>query len=102
MLYDAGTHRIYYTVLGDSRLLYRYFTPESKVVGAQTFVANANGVSFASAAGTTLAGGLVLYGSSADGSLHSVPFSGGQVTGTPTVLGTDGSWRSRAMFVPTS
>jgi hypothetical protein len=102
MFYDTATHRIYYTVLGDSRLLYRYFTPESKVVGAQTFVANANGVSFASAAGTTLAGGVVLYGSSADGSLRSVPFSGGQVTGTPTVLSTDGTWKSRAMFVPNS
>ncbi len=98
MFFDAGSHRIYYTVQGDSRLFYRYFTPESQVVGAQTFTADAGGVSFASTAGLTLASGRILYGSS-DGSLRSVPFSGGRVTGTPTVLSSDGSWQLRGMFV---
>ena len=46
MFYDTATHRIYYTVSGDSRLFYRYFTPESEIVGAQTFQADAGGVNF--------------------------------------------------------
>jgi len=102
MFYDTGTHRIYYTLFGDSGLYYRYFTPESNVVGAQTFQADAGGVNFSSVAGMTLASGRLLYGSSADGALRSVPFSGGQVTGGPTVVSSDGSWRYRAIFVPNS
>ena len=100
MFYDTATHRIYYTVFGDARLFYRYFTPESDVVGAQTFQAEANGVSFASAAGLTLASDRILYGSSTDGALRSVPFGEGRVTGTPTVMSSDGTWRYRAILVP--
>jgi hypothetical protein len=37
----AGERPAYYTLSGDARLLYRYFTPESGVVGAETFVAAA-------------------------------------------------------------
>ena len=81
VFYDPSLHRIYYTVSGDSRLYYRYFTPESEVVGAQTFQADAGGINFSTAAGLTLASGRILYGSSADGSLRSAPFSGGRVTG---------------------
>jgi hypothetical protein len=101
MFYDTGTHRIYYTVLGDARLYYRYFTPQSQVVGAQTFTATTNGVSFSTAAGTTLAAGRVIFGSSTRGTLSSVPFVGGQVIGgRPKLLSIDGTWRTRAMFVP--
>ena len=102
MFYDTATHRIYYTLSGKSSLYYRYFTPESQVVGAQEFTAPASGVSFANVAGMTLAGGRILYGSSLDGALRSVPFTGGRVTGSPTTLSTDGTWRYRAIFVPNS
>jgi hypothetical protein len=100
MFYDAATHRIYYTVFGNSNLFYRYFTPESEVVGAETFTANSNGVNFSSTAGMTLAGGKILYGSSSDGSLRSVAFGGGRVTGSPEVQSNDGTWKYRGMFVP--
>jgi hypothetical protein len=102
MFYDAATHRIYYTVFGNSNLLYRYFTPESEVVGAETFTANSNGVNFSSTAGMTLASGRLLYGSSSDGSLRSVAFGGGSVTGSPTVQSDDGTWRYRACSCPTT
>jgi hypothetical protein len=99
MFYDPATHRIYYTLFGDSRLYYRYFTPESEVVGAQTFVADSGGVDFANAAGMTLASGRVLFGSSRDGDLRSAPFAGGRVTGPASVVSADGTWRYRAIFV---
>jgi hypothetical protein len=46
-------------------------------------------------------GGRAYYGS-ADGSLHSVAFSGGAITGSPSLISSDGTWRSRALFVPNS
>jgi hypothetical protein len=99
MFYDTGTHRLYYTQSGDSRLFYRYFTPQSEVVGAEEFVGNSS-VDLSTVSGMTLASGKVLYGSSADGALRSVPFSGGVITGTPTVVDSDNTWRYRAIFVP--
>ena len=96
--YDTATHRLYYTLFGDSRLHYRYFTPESSIVGAQDFIGDNGGVDLSRVAGMTLAGGRLLYGSSSDGALRSVTFSGGRVTGSPVVTDNDGSWRYRAIF----
>ena len=67
------------------------------MVGAQTFVADSGGVGFGAVAGMTLAGDRVLYGSSADGALRSVPFADGRVTAGPTTLSTDGTWRYRTI-----
>ncbi len=49
MFFDPETHRIYYTVSGDSRLFYRCFAPQSDIVGAQTLTADAGGVNFSTA-----------------------------------------------------
>ena len=79
MFYDTATHRIYYTVSGDSRLFYRYFTPESHVVGAETFTGRRRRDQLQHRRrGMTLASGRIFYGSSSDGALRSAPFSGGQ------------------------
>ena len=102
MFYDTATHRIYYTLFGDSRLFFRGFTPESEVVGAITLVADSNGVDFGLVQGMTLAGGQILYGSAGDGALRSVTFSGGRVTGSPSVTSNDGSWHYRAIVVPSA
>ena len=99
MFYDTATHRLYYTLTGDSRLYYRYFAPESEVVGAQTFVGTSS-VDLSAVNGLTLAGGRVLFGSSTDGALRSVAFSGGQITGPATVTSNDGTWKFRAIVVP--
>ena len=98
MSYDAAhPPDVLHGLRRQSALYYRYFTPESEVVGAQTFIA-ASPVDLSSAAGLILAGGRILYGSTADGALRSVPFAGGRPSGTPTVLSTDGTWRYRSMF----
>jgi hypothetical protein len=99
MFYDTSLHRLYYTLFNDSQLYYRYFTPESLVVGAETFVGDNGGVDLSTVSGMTLVGGRVYYGSS-DGSLRSAAFSGGAITGAPSVVSNDGSWQSRALFVP--
>ncbi|MEO8328592.1 MAG: malectin domain-containing carbohydrate-binding protein [Candidatus Nanopelagicales bacterium] len=102
MFYDTSLHRLYYTVFNDSALYYRYFTPESRVVGAQTFVADNASVDLSTVSGMTLAGGNVLFGSSVDGALRSVSFGNGGITGSPTIVSDDGTWRTRALFVPNS
>src|SRR5690606_34907071 len=85
---------------------YRYFTPESLVVGAQRLTASASitGVDFSRVAGMFLVGDQLYFASSSDGILRRVSFrDGAPVPGTvrpvsgPTIDGLD--WRSRAIFV---
>lgn len=99
--------RLYYTIAGNSSLFYRYFTPESRVVGAQRFTASGSvtGLSFSTVRGMFLGGGH-LYWTTADGHLHRIGWSGtAPVAGTaapvsgPTVDGVD--WRGKALFLET-
>lgn len=105
MALDAG--RLYYTVSGDARLFYRYFTPESGVVGAQTFVVTGpdDGFEWDSARGITLAGG-TLFVARADGSLESIAWTpgtdhGAPVPGSRVLVDANPAqlWTSRGMFV---
>ena len=100
MFFHRG--RLYYTVQNDPRLYYRYFTPESGIVGASIFVASTgDGVSWAKVRGMTLASGALLF-ATADGKLWRVPFTD-RPAGAVTQIGggrldrTD--WTSRAFFV---
>jgi hypothetical protein len=96
--------RLYYTLTGDPRLYYRWFTPQSGTVGADTFVASGagDGRNWSTVNGMTMASGRLLYATTA-GTLSAVDFPAGLPTGTPTVLSgpaVDGrSWESRALFV---
>jgi hypothetical protein len=100
MFFEPSSGRLYYTLSGDARLLYRYFTPESGVVGAETFTASATG--WSNVSGMTLASGK-LYFATSNGNLSAVGFAGGVPSGAATVLsgpGVDGqSWQSRGLFV---
>jgi hypothetical protein len=77
--------RLYYTVRGDDRLFYRYFSLESKIVGAVTFVASGpgDGFSWGTVRGLTLADGDI-YAARADGTLWRVGWTPGLVNGVPT------------------
>jgi PKD repeat protein len=106
MFFDKG--RLYYTLSGDPTLYYRYFTPQSDVVGALRYSAGTGvtGVDFSTVAGMFAAGGKLYVASSADGTLHRVDWSSGApvagtavIVGGPQVDGTD--WRSRGMFLYT-
>lgn len=95
--------RLYYTVLGDDRLLYRYFTVESGVIGAETFVAVAQGSGFTwgTVRGMTLAGGK-LYVARTNGILYSIGWANGlPVTGSQTQIDASAAqmWATRGMFV---
>ncbi len=114
MFYSNG--RIYYTVsrpgttttniANNNKLYYRYFTPESQVVGANLFVASSypadTTIQWANVAGMTMANGKLIYATT-DNRLWRVDWSGTAPTGTPTQIGGPGidaaNWASRGLFV---
>jgi hypothetical protein len=96
MFYDRG--RIYFTVAGENRLYYRYFTPQSLTIGADLFVAATGGsVAWNDVRGMTMASGKLLVGTTAN-QLLSVGWDGAKVVGSPTTIAS-GGWSSRALFV---
>jgi hypothetical protein len=99
MFYDNG--RLYHTVSGDGRLFYRWFSPDSDVVGWDVFVAggDGDGLNFNGAQGLTMSSGHLTY--SQNGALHTVDFSAGRpVPGTDrAVANAVGDWSSLGMFV---
>lgn len=107
MFYDSG--RIYFTLSGQNQLFYRYFTPQSDMVGAQRFVASGNvtGINFSSVRGM-FGTGSRLYWAQTDGNLRRMDWQQGDRAGSP-VPGTaliasgpavDGvTWGARAIFL---
>ena len=101
MVYSSG--RLYYSLLGQSGLDWRYFNPDDGVVGSVEF--HAGGTANLSAIdGMFLTGDTLYYSSAADGNLHSVAFNAGapdaatdKVVSGPSIDGND--WRARGMFL---
>lgn len=126
MFFDRANGRLYYTLkssncgsTGQPRactnggLYYRYFTPESGVVGAQRFTAlngsliGASTTSFTQPQGMFLVNGLLYFVDSA-GVLKSIPFSpgtdgaaGGPI-GTATTVDASRSWTAAGLFASTA
>lgn len=107
MFFDNG--RIYFTRADTDQLFYRYFTPQSGIVGARRLVASTGVAGFDA---RTVRGMFVtptsLYWATSDGTLRKSAWAQGAQSGFP-VAGTaqavsgpsvDGaSWGARAMFV---
>jgi hypothetical protein len=106
MFFDKATGRLYFTMVGQSQLFYRYFTSESRIVGGQRFngPANVAGIDWRDVNGMFFAGGRLYFGSAATGELRSVAWANNApVDGTLTRHsgpGIDGfDWRSRGTFL---
>ena len=97
--------RLYYTLTGKPNLYWRYFSPDSGIIGG--FEYTAPGGSFTKVAGMFESNSTIYYANSVDGTLHSVNYTDGGTSGaTPSVTpGTDQvvssgtDWRSKNMFV---
>jgi len=102
MFFDNG--RLYYTLSGQTSLFYRYFTPESNVVGAARYTASPSvtGINFSQVNGMFLAGSTLYWARSTDGTLHRMSWNstaGAPVAGTAQTLSTGIDWRSRTLFL---
>ena len=104
MWFDKSTGRMYFTLRGQNQLYYRYFTPESRIVGAVRFTApnTGAGIDWSRVSGGFLANGK-LYFSTTDGALSSVQWQDGAVPGTTASVsgpGIDGlNWGSGSLFL---
>jgi hypothetical protein len=104
--YDKTTGRLYFTLSGQSSLFYRYFEPQSQIVGGQRFTAQGNttDVSWNTVGGAFLVGGNLYFSNSGTGTLSRIQWANNAtVTGTrvtvsgPAVDGND--WRSRGLVL---
>ena len=101
LTFTEADGRIYYTLFGSNSLYWRYFTPESGVVGAARFTAtgDVSAINASRVEGMFVSGDRLYFADSADGNLYSVGFSSGSVSG-PRVLEDDSlDWTTRALFV---
>jgi PKD repeat protein len=100
MTYYQG--RVYYTLSGDSHLYSKWFLPDSSIID-ETTLTQSSSVNLSQAAGMFISNGSLYYGSRVDGNLRRVTFSGGNITGSATVVSgpvKDGvNWANRAMFL---
>jgi PKD repeat protein len=105
MFYDPDTGRLYFTLAGQSRLFYRYFSTESNIVGAVRFDGPTNipGISWQTSSSLFLVDAQ-LFVSSSTGVLSRFAWNGTTpVAGTGVQVsgpGIDGQdWRARDAFV---
>src|SRR5215207_4742920 len=98
--------RLYFTLLDQAALYYRYFTPENNVIGALRYTASGNvaGIDFRLTGGAMYENGKLYLTNKNNGTLHRVDFvngvpvggTAGQVSG-PLEDGAD--WRTRGLFL---
>ena len=100
--------RIYYTMVGQSGLFYRYFVPESEIVGAVGYTAtnNLTGLDFGKVGGMLLSGTKLYYVTRNDGILHQINWNGSApVVGTSIPISgpaLDGvNWTAPGLFLST-
>ena len=104
MFFDRTSGRLYFTLAGTDKLFYRYFTTETRSIGAQRFEAAASGgpVSWSNTRGAFISGNYLYY-SLADGTLNRVSWTGAGVAGAPQLVSgpaTDGkNWSGTAIAV---
>ncbi len=106
MFYDRVTHRIYYTVDDSSRLFYRYFEPQSQLVGTWRYVAPlTTNMNWERIGGMFVVGAQLYFVNQITGTLRTIGWSASSArpVGTsrallgPSIDGTD--YRSRGLVL---
>lgn len=90
--------RLFYTRSGQNALFWRWFSPDSGVVGGVEGSVTGSDVAWGTSRGLFLAGGRLFVVTQA-GQLQSVAFEGGVPSGTAAVADASLDWRGRAVFL---
>lgn len=97
MFYAGG--RLYYTRSGQASLYWRWFSPDSGIVGGVEGTAPGGDIAWAGTRGMFLDGDDLYVVSAASGNLLRIGFSGGVPTGTSSLADATTDWRGRAVFL---
>ncbi len=93
--------KLFYSRSGLSGLYWRWFSPDSGIIGSQEFSATSVGLSFANVMGMVLSGTTLYYANRTTGDLQSIPFnwSTGTVSGVPALADSTQDWQARSLFL---
>ena len=97
MFYAGG--RLYYTRSGQNSLYWRWFSPDSGIIGGVENTVAGGNITWSSTRGMFLDGSTLYVVSSTNGQLLRIGFVGGAPTGTSTVADATVDWRGRAVFL---
>jgi PKD repeat protein len=101
MFYDSG--RIYFTLANDANLYYRFFNPQTRIVGtlrnAVTTGTSLTSMAPQRVAGMFKSGSTIYLADKATGALFSIPFANGVVSGSAALTNNAIDWRARGLFV---
>ncbi|MGZ6753985.1 MAG: PKD domain-containing protein, partial [Nocardioides sp.] len=97
MFFAGG--RVYYTRSGQNALFWRWFSPDSGVVGGIENTLTGGGVTWSSAKGMFVDGSTLYVVNAANGQLLRTGFVNGAPSGTASVADATRDWRGRAVFL---
>jgi hypothetical protein len=90
--------RVYYTVAGKTHMFWRWFEPDSGVMGSDEF-RTTDSIDWSDTAGAFLSGSNLYFVTSGNGHLRKIAFTGGEPTGSTTLADKSISWNSHGAFV---
>jgi hypothetical protein len=92
IVYEPTDGRIYYTLAGRDRLFWRWFLPQSEVVGAQRFEVDAGALNGYSVRGMFLDGETLYFADRSSGDLLKTSLVDGAVGGSADVVDSTRDW----------
>lgn len=104
IFYEPATSRVYYTMSGSSQLSWRWFTPQSRTMGAMRFAADPGSLPVDQVRGMFISGDYLYFAQAGTGRLMRVAFDpgitgapGAGVVGAPTTVNSSRNWTAPGM-----
>ncbi len=100
---------LYYTLVGDTHMYSRYFSPDAggssaaskygDVIGADQRTVDDGGMDWSNIAGAFVTGSTLYYVTKSDGVLHDIGWSSNHATGASSVVDSSQNWASHGLFL---